>query len=368
MLLHELITANRDEIIARTRAKAMSHSTHRPTDIELDKGIPLFLAELTQTLRRATAPGGNDPRGIELASTKHGSDLLRMGFSVSQVVHGYGDVCQVVTELALESAIAISTADFKLFNGCLDDAIACAVTEYERLREAGMSRQGAERLGTLAHELRNSLSTAMLASDTLRRGVVGPSSSTASLLNRSLTRLRDLIDRSLSEARLESGVVNLERVSIFDLVQEVGIAASAEATHRGVSFQIAPVSFTVEVEADRHLLIGAVENIVQNAFKFTPRNGHVCLTVTDTDGRIRIEIEDECGGLPAGKSQELFEAFAQYGSDRSGLGLGLWISHASLASMNGKVSVRDLPGKGCVFSVDLPKASPANAPSVPERA
>lgn len=205
-MLHELITARRDEIVARTRVKAMGRSTPRPTDIELDKGIPLFLAELTQTLRRATAPGGNDPRPLELASAKHGSDLLRMGFSVSQVVHGYGDVCQVVTELALESGTAISTADFRLFNRCRDDAIACAVTEYERLREVGMLRQSAERLGTLAPELRNSLSTAMLASETLRRGVIVPGSSTAALLNRSLTRLRDLIDRSLSEARLDSAL------------------------------------------------------------------------------------------------------------------------------------------------------------------
>jgi signal transduction histidine kinase len=367
-MLHELITANRDDIIARTRVKAMARSTPRPTDIELDKGIPLFLAALSQTLRRATAPGGPDPRALEVAAAKHGSDLLRMGFSVSQVVHGYGDVCQVVTELALENATAISTADFRLFNHCLDDAIASAVTEYERLREASISRQGAERLGTLAHELRNSLSTAMLASDTLRRGVVGPGSSTGALLNRSLTRLRDLIDRSLSQARLESGVVNPERVSIFDLVQEVGIAAAAEATQRGVSFRISPVSFALDVTADRHLLIGAVENIVQNAFKFTPRDGHVCLTVQDIDGRVRIEVEDECGGLPAGKTHELFEAFAQYGSDRSGLGLGLWISRASLATMDGRISVRDLPGKGCVFSVELPKASPANPPRAPARA
>ena len=77
-----------------------------------------------------------------------------MGFSVSQVVHGYGDVFQAVTELALESATPIATDELRIFNLCLDQAIASAVTEYGRQREEGLSRQSTERLGTLAHELR----------------------------------------------------------------------------------------------------------------------------------------------------------------------------------------------------------------------
>ena len=112
----------------------------------------------------------------------------------------------------------------------------------------------------------------------------------------------------------------------------------------------------MEVQADRHLLIGAVENLVQNALKFNPRGGHVCLSVKDIDGHVFIEVEDECGGIPEGKANALFDAFAQHGSDRTGLGLGLWISRASIETSGGKLAVRNLPGKGCVFTVDLAKA------------
>ena len=128
-MLHDFITEHRDEIIARTRAKSAERAQPRPVDTEVERGIPLFLAELSQTLERATA------QNMDESATKHGNDLLRMGFSVSQVVHGYGDVCQVVTELALESETPIATEDFRIFNRCLDEAIASAVTEYARQRE-----------------------------------------------------------------------------------------------------------------------------------------------------------------------------------------------------------------------------------------
>lgn len=351
-MLHDFITENRSEIIARTRAISAARTQSIPTEVEADRGIPLFLAELTQTLKRA------QPNGVAGSAAQHGSDLLRMGFTISQVVHGYGDVCQVVTELALESATPIGTEDFRTFNRCLDEAIASAVTEYARQREEGISRKGTERLGTLAHELRNSLSTALLAFGTLKRGVVGPESSTGAVLNRSLQRLRDLIDRSLSEVRLEAGLVHVQQVSVFDLVQEVAIGTAADATQRGVFFRVAPFTARLEVKADRQLLIGAVENILQNALKFTPKGGHICLSAMEADDRVILEVEDECGGLPSAKIHSLFNAFAQQGGDRTGLGLGLWISRASLATFGGTLAVRDVPRKGCVFSVSIPSAKP----------
>jgi signal transduction histidine kinase len=350
-MLNELIIARRDEIIARTRGKVAARSSPRPADVELDKGIPQFLDRLGEALRSSLT---QSPRS-DAGAAKHGGDLLRMGFTVSQVVHGYGDVCQAVTELALETDRSIPTDEFRIFNSCLDNAIASAVTEYERRREDGISRQGTARLGVLAHELRNSLSTAMLAFASMKRGLVGPESSTGALLNRSLLRLRDLIDRSLSEVRLESEVLDLKPVFIGDLIQEVAIVAGVDAAHRGVVFAVEPFVADLVVEADRHLLIGAVENIVQNALKFTPPHGQVVLTVREVEGHVLIDVADACGGLPEDKMHHLFDAFEQRGADRSGLGLGLWISRTSLSKFGGKISARDVPGHGCVFSITLPK-------------
>lgn len=354
-MLDQLITTHRQEIIARMRSKAVARSVPQLSDGALDQGIPIFLDQLSATLHAASQSQPLTAPITNAAATLRGGDLFRRGFNVSQVVHGYGDVCQAVTELALERDLPIAIDDFRIFNRCLDEAIASAVTEYERQLEEGISRKGTERLGVFAHELRNSLSAALLSFSVVKRGVVGLESSTGAVLHRSLLRLRDLIDRSLSEVRLDSKNIQLERLSVSDAIEEVAIAAAVDASSRGISLLVAPVDAGLEVKADRHLLVGAVQNILQNALKFTHRNGHVALTVRELNGQVLVAVEDECGGLPPGKADELFETFQQHGLDRSGLGLGLGISRASAAAMGGTLEVHDLPGKGCVFTLALEK-------------
>jgi signal transduction histidine kinase len=81
------------------------------------------------------------------------------------------------------------------------------------------------------------------------------------------------------------------------------------------------------------------------------------LNVSATTDRIRIEVEDECGGLAPGSIEKMFQPFTQLGNDRSGLGLGLTICRNSVEASGGTLSVRDLPGTGCVFTIDLPRHS-----------
>jgi hypothetical protein len=158
-VLHEFIAVNRDEIIQRCRAKVATRSIPPPTEVEIDHGVPVFLEQLRNALRlgETTSPE------ISTSAIRHGHDLLRQGFTVSQVVHDYGDVCQAITELAVELNAPISTEDFRILNRCLDDAIAGAVTEYGRERTQsgidGESARGSERLGFFAHELRNLINT-----------------------------------------------------------------------------------------------------------------------------------------------------------------------------------------------------------------
>ncbi len=70
--------------------------------------------------------------------------------------------------------------------------------------------------------------------------------------------------------------------------------------------------------------------------------------------RVLIEVEDQCGGLPPGKPESLLRPFHQQGADRTGLGLGLSICMKAAHAISGELRIRDLPGKGCVFSIDLP--------------
>ncbi len=109
------------------------------------------------------------------------------------------------------------------------------------------------------------------------------------------------------------------------------------------------------VDADRPVLAAVVTNLLQNAFKFTRPGTTVTLRGGATSDRVLIEVEDECGGLPDGKVDDLFWPFEQRSADRTGLGLGLAMSRWGTEVNNGRISARNLPDHGCVFTVDLPR-------------
>lgn len=361
VMLCEFIEIHRDEIIMRCRAKVATRSVPPPTSAEIDHGVPLFLDQLVATLRSGGAKLNTE---ISKSAVLHGRDLLLQGFTVSQVVHDYGDVCQSITDLAMEMNAPISTDDFRTLNLCLDDAIAGAVTEFGRGRNQsgidGEVARGSERLGFLAHELRNLLNTGMIAFEVLKTGNVGVAGSTGRVLHRSLAGARDLIARSLAEVRLTQGVENRERLLLSEFIDELAPGAQMEAEARGITFTVAPIEKDVAIEADRQVLAAVVGNLLQNAFKFTRPRTTVILRVGASPERVLIEIEDECGGLTTANTDELFRPFEQRGADRTGVGLGLAFSRWGAQANDGRVYTRNIPGKGCVFAVDLPRvAAPA---------
>ena len=192
-MLHEFIAANRAEIISRCRIKVARRSDPLPTPAEVEHGVPVFLDQLVELMRR----GEDSSADISATAVLHGNDLLRQGFTVSQVVHDYGDVCQSITDLAVETAATISTEDFRTLNRCLDDAIAGAVTEFGRRQEKTLLNHDAD-----ASELVDLVSTAILAFNVLRTGNVGVGGSTGRVLDRSLTRLALLVTRLLGTVTL----------------------------------------------------------------------------------------------------------------------------------------------------------------------
>ena len=191
------------------------------SEVELERGVPLFLDQLVDTLRLAL---DRNPAMVETA-TLYGNALLHDGFTIGQVVHAYGAMCQTITELADDNDAPITTREFQTLNLCLDNAIAAAVTEYGRLRE----HEGTERLGRLSHELRNQLNRAVLALELLKQGEVGIGGSTGAVLARSLTEISNLIDRELAAVRLDAMVHQLEPVVVRRTGLGLGLTSVLEA-------------------------------------------------------------------------------------------------------------------------------------------
>lgn len=355
-MLYDFIELNRDELVARTSGKAASRPFESRAPGEIEYGVPLFLSQLVQTLRRETTGFPFPPNEIGSTAAKHGGELLGMGFTVAQVVHDYGDICQAITELAIERKAPISAEDFHTLNRCLDTAIAEAVTEHSRLQQEVSGREEVLRLGRLGHELRNQVHIALLSLDALQKGAVGIGGSTGAVLARSVLGMRDLIDSTLAEVRLEAGLHRRDRVSLRGFVGEIAITAQMHANSRSIELVVDSVDPELVITVDPQLLTSALMNLLHNAFKFTHFPGRVVLRTRSEPGRILIDVEDGCGGLP--EADDVFRPFGERrGSDRSGLGLGLSISRRAVAANGGEIRALNLPGKGCIFTIDLPAAA-----------
>lgn len=354
-MLHEFITLCREEIIDKTRAKVSARPRPSASAKDVENGVPLFLTQLSETLR-SEATGTPSVSAIGTSATLHGRDLLAQGFSVSQVVHVYGDICQAVTELALDQNAPITTDEFHSLNRCLDTAIAEAVTEHARMTAESRSSDELERLGQVAHEVRDILNTALLAFHTLKQGTVAINGSTGAVLGRSLMNLRDFVDSTLADTRMSAQAQRHERVLLEPFLTDIAIAGGLHAEYRGLQFRIDPVDPLLAVDIDPQLLRSAVMNLLNNAFKFTRAGGHVQLRARHEDRSVLIEVEDECGGIPA-TNDDPFQPFGdRRGNDRTGLGLGLSIARKAVRAHRGDIHIRNLPGKGCVFVIAVPLA------------
>lgn len=358
MLLHEFLSLHLPAILASVRHKFLA-GPDRAAFAERDDGqVELFVRQLIETLREGVSHPEAGHHEIRATAAKHGAQLLEQGFTVSHVIHGYGSVCQAVTDLALELAAPITTSEFRTLNQCLDAAIAGAVSEYSRQREQTASAESTRQLGFLAHELRNRLSSALLAFEILEKGQVAIGGSTGGVLKRSLLGLRDLIDRAISAVRLQSDTRRRDAVRVAEIIEEVEASAMLDAQARRVSLVVTPGAYDLFVKVDRHLIASALSNLVQNGIKFTRPEGTVRITAHAAGNRVLIDVSDTCGGLPPGQAETLFQPYVQAHPNRAGLGLGLTIVKQSVEANDGLVRVQDRPGQGCLFTIDLP-AEPA---------
>lgn len=373
-MLHEFLTLHRGELIARCREKVAQRSAPESSAEELDHGVPFFLDQLVKTLRveqsahpmdsrKVSGPaGGGRPNQSELGdmAARHGGELMRRGYTVEQVVHDYGDLCQSITDLAFELSEPVTVDEFRTLNRCLDNGIAMAVTEYNYQRDFVLADKQAEALnvqiGFFAHELRNFLYTANLALFAIRDGDLGLGGATGSVLDRALLGMRTLVDRSLTNVRITAGLpVRNELFALADFVNELKLSATLEAQVRECVLIVSVVDPRLAVDADRDLLLSAVGNLLQNAFKFTHPGTEVLLNAYSVGDRILIDVEDHGDGLSPEDAEAMFQPFTQGGADKSGLGLGLTIARRSVQANDGLLTVRSKPRSGCVFTIDLPR-------------
>ncbi len=363
-MLYKFLGQYKKEIVQLCRDKVLADGELKPTSALLDKGLPIFYDELIGVLQRTAGAADSEVdtkkffsenRIKEGDAATHGKESLRLGYNISQVVHSYGAVCQSITAFIQTKSYKITSREFQDLNLSLDYAIAEAVTEFEKRNIESISNSGTEQLGFLIHEIGNSLSAASIAHEMIQKGRVGSAGNTSRVVSQCFEHMWRLISNAQMEIRV-GGHVAAERTQIrlIDITEEIEVTAMIKAKSKGVHLEF-DVDPTIQLTTDRHLVFSALSNLVSNAIKFTKKNGHVSVRGKESGRRILIEVDDECGGLSDGKTEELFKPFVQKGTDKTGLGLGLSISRRAIQLNKGKLTVRNIPKKGCIFTIDLPK-------------
>jgi len=205
MSLQEFIKTNHDKLVSMTREKvARRGSEPGPSEREAH-GVPIFLEQVCEALvaeakrgqaHQAEPEPPTNPNVAETAAL-YGHDVLRLGLSVDELVHEYGDVCQAVTELAVELHAHISVSDFHTLNRCLDNATAAAVTAWTGDRETDASATEGRRASNderLRHLVRSSITIV----EVLRVGKVAAGGATGTILEQNLKKMRAMLEVSLS--------------------------------------------------------------------------------------------------------------------------------------------------------------------------
>ena len=215
-MLHDFITSNRGELIARCEASAARRFAPNDVPAAIAHGVPVFLLQMVEALvseQYSTTRQPVKPKA-QLGSTQigrsaalHGAELLNLGFTMEQVVHDYGDVCQSITGMAVEQDVEISADEFRTMNRCIDNAIADSVTSFGRAREDEINVQADALKDVVAEFSRDHSRLIDIATQSfaaIRTGNIGVSGATGALLTHTLAELRELANRTLPEIRRRS--------------------------------------------------------------------------------------------------------------------------------------------------------------------
>ena len=224
-MLRDFLISHQSELVRICRSKAPSKIAPAGAPGVLDHGAPLFLQQLIDALAdqpSVTAESAfselrtSFPAVIGRSAALHGAEMLRQGYTIDQVVHNYGDICQTITEMAIKLSCAVEPDNFRILNGCLDNAIAGAVTAYAQgSQDASDDRdnKSQERLTVLKQEYQRLVDIAIQAFVAMKSGGLGLTGPTGGLLMHALTELQLLSEQPADEENEAEAANSLRRAS-----------------------------------------------------------------------------------------------------------------------------------------------------------
>jgi signal transduction histidine kinase len=280
---------------------------------------------------------------------------------IEEVVEEYRIAVGVVRAWIEERQLDVGFAELSYFFEAMFALTAESVRRYSEHEADLVARARGDYLAGIAHQLRNPIQVISLQLKMLERSARPSSAETVAALQRSLGRLKSLVDgvMRLERFKPEELPVKPRHVRVAEFVDQVFSDNEYDAVHKGLRLEVA-TDRSLEMDVDPDLLLDALGNLVQNAVKYTSR-GFVRIATRETPAQILFEVCDSGPGISLERQNDLFKLVSP--SKPGGVGIGLVVAARGVQAQEGTIGIQSEPGKGSRFWFRLPKSvRPREAP------
>jgi PAS domain S-box-containing protein len=239
--------------------------------------------------------------------------------------------------------------------------------ENELQAHARQQKQLDHVVGTVAHEMRNPLSplksaVQLMSLPSVRQETI---QGLVPVMHRQIDAIERLVEDLVDLTRVHAGKMSVvyEQAMLQPVLVQVMDACRTQAAQRGVELHLVSPSVPIAIEVDTQRFIQVLNNLINNAVKFTHRGGNVWLTATVDQTHIVLYLKDDGAGIAPDLLPKIFDAFTQAASAGSGrgagIGIGLSVVKEIVALHQGTIEVRsEGPEKGTEFVVRIPLRKP----------
>jgi signal transduction histidine kinase len=348
MRLADFVLVNKERVIDRWKRLAVERLSLKLDNAQLVNDLPDFIEDVVRALETPASQWSF----IENASS-HGRQRMQSGIDMGGLTEEMSLVGEAIIDVCMQAGRAFSPDELRLLTRVVGRGAAASINAYVAERDRQLTDQAAQYFSFVAHEIRNPLQNATLATSLLAAERQNGSPAMEQL-RRSLDQLRDLVDNSLVRARFYGEPrLDLQLLDAAAVCDGPVVDVTAYAEHKGIDLRLEVQSFALRV--DGKLITSALTNLLKNALKFSAAGGKVILRTRASGDHALFEVEDSCGGIDEEVLPRLFQPFVQGASDRTGFGLGLVIVKQAAEAHGGTVRIANRSGTGCCFIIDLPR-------------